>query len=81
VSGQPCVFLVSDTQLKSEAFLEDINNILNTGAWPGRPVPRLCHSLWHALLGPRAGLCRRCRRFGRPAANMRRLGRRGIEHG
>ncbi|KIY97683.1 Dynein heavy chain 3, axonemal [Monoraphidium neglectum] len=34
VSGQPCVFLVSDTQLKSEAFLEDINNILNTGEVP-----------------------------------------------
>ena len=32
VTGAPCVFLVADTQLKSEAFLEDVNNILNTGA-------------------------------------------------
>lgn len=29
--GQPTVFLFSDTQLKKESFLEDINNILNTG--------------------------------------------------
>lgn len=28
---QPTVFLFSDTQLKEESFLEDINNILNTG--------------------------------------------------
>ncbi|KAJ0395885.1 hypothetical protein P43SY_002016 [Pythium insidiosum] len=31
VSNQPTVFLVSDTQLVEEAFLEDINGILNTG--------------------------------------------------
>lgn len=30
-AGQPTVFLFSDTQLKDESFLEDINNILNTG--------------------------------------------------
>lgn len=29
--GQPTVFLFSDTQLKDESFLEDINNILNMG--------------------------------------------------
>lgn len=29
--AQPTVFLFSDTQLKEESFLEDINNILNTG--------------------------------------------------
>ncbi len=33
-AGADCVettFLFSDTQLKKEKFLEDINNILNTG--------------------------------------------------
>ncbi|KAK9829119.1 hypothetical protein WJX72_004004 [[Myrmecia] bisecta] len=34
VAGQPTVFLFSDTQLKDESFLEDINNILNTGEVP-----------------------------------------------
>lgn len=29
--GQQTVFLISDTQLKQESFLEDLNNILNTG--------------------------------------------------
>ncbi|KAJ3188443.1 Dynein heavy chain 3, axonemal [Gaertneriomyces sp. JEL0708] len=32
--GKPCVFLFSDTQLQLEAFLEDINNLLNTGEVP-----------------------------------------------
>jgi dynein heavy chain len=31
-AGAPTVFLFSDSQLKHESFLEDINNILNTGA-------------------------------------------------
>ncbi|CAG5117457.1 unnamed protein product, partial [Candidula unifasciata] len=31
---EPVVFLFSDTQIKSESFLEDINNILNTGDVP-----------------------------------------------
>ena len=30
----PCVFLFSDTQLKQESFLEDLNNLLNTGDVP-----------------------------------------------
>ena len=34
VTGAPCVFLVADTQLKSEAFLEDVNNILTSGEVP-----------------------------------------------
>lgn len=29
--NNPTVFLFNDTQLKMEQFLEDINNILNTG--------------------------------------------------
>ena len=32
--GRPTVFLFSDTQLKQESFLEDINNMLNTGEVP-----------------------------------------------
>ncbi|KAJ3276290.1 Dynein heavy chain 3, axonemal [Terramyces sp. JEL0728] len=32
--GKPTVFLFSDTQIKSESFLEDINNMLNTGEVP-----------------------------------------------
>jgi hypothetical protein len=33
-AGQPTVFLFSDNQMKEESFLEDINNILNTGTLP-----------------------------------------------
>lgn len=32
--GKPTVFLFSDNQLKMESFLEDMNNILNTGEVP-----------------------------------------------
>jgi dynein heavy chain, axonemal len=34
VEGKNTVFLVSDTQIKMETFLEDINNILNSGEVP-----------------------------------------------
>ena len=34
VSGKPVVFLFSDTQIKDESFLEDVNNILNNGEVP-----------------------------------------------
>ncbi|KAG2430891.1 hypothetical protein HXX76_009864 [Chlamydomonas incerta] len=33
-AGQSTVFLFSDSQLKDESFLEDLNNILNTGEVP-----------------------------------------------
>ncbi len=32
--GKPSVFLFCDTQIKQEAFVEDINNLLNTGEVP-----------------------------------------------
>jgi dynein heavy chain len=34
LDNSPVVFLFSDTQIKSESFLEDINNILNSGDVP-----------------------------------------------
>ncbi|RUS78759.1 hypothetical protein EGW08_013475 [Elysia chlorotica] len=34
LENKPMVFLFSDTQIKSESFLEDINNILNSGDVP-----------------------------------------------
>ena len=32
--GRPCVFLFSDSQIKDESYVEDINNILNSGEVP-----------------------------------------------
>ncbi|TPX75806.1 hypothetical protein CcCBS67573_g02914 [Chytriomyces confervae] len=34
VEGKNSVFLLSDTQVKTESFLEDVNNILNSGEVP-----------------------------------------------
>ncbi|KAG1679671.1 hypothetical protein FOA52_006190 [Chlamydomonas sp. UWO 241] len=35
ITGEPVVFLFSDTQIVNEGFLEDINNMLNSGEVPG----------------------------------------------
>jgi len=32
--GRPCVFLFSDSQIKDESYVEDINNLLNSGEVP-----------------------------------------------
>lgn len=32
--GKKTVFLITDTQIKDESFLEDIDNLLNTGEVP-----------------------------------------------
>ncbi|KAM4737020.1 LOW QUALITY PROTEIN: dynein axonemal heavy chain 12-like [Anableps anableps] len=34
VKGQKTVFLITDTQIKDEAFLEDVDSVLNTGEVP-----------------------------------------------
>ena len=34
VEGKPTMFLFADTQIKEEAFLEDVNNVLNSGEVP-----------------------------------------------
>ena len=39
IEGKEVVFLFSDTQIKFESMLEDINNILNNGEVPGLMGP------------------------------------------
>lgn len=39
VEGTPAVFLLADTQITHEAFLEDVNNMLNSGEVPGMFAP------------------------------------------
>ena len=34
MQGKPTVFLITDTQIKEESFLEDIDSLLNTGEVP-----------------------------------------------
>lgn len=34
VKGQRMVFLITDAQIKEEAFLEDVDSLLNTGEVP-----------------------------------------------
>ena len=34
VEGKPTMVLFADTQIKEEAFLEDVNNVLNSGEVP-----------------------------------------------
>ncbi len=39
VEGKPVVFLLTDTQISKESFLEDVNNLLNSGEVPGMYAP------------------------------------------
>ncbi|KAJ1517722.1 Dynein heavy chain 7, axonemal [Coelomomyces lativittatus] len=54
VEGRPSVFLISDTQLKQESFLEDINNLLNSGEvpnlFPADEKSQLCDNIRSNIL-------------------------------
>lgn len=39
IDGKPICFLMTDTQIISESFIEDINNLLNTGEIPNLWLP------------------------------------------
>ena len=39
VEGRPVVFLLSDSQLSQDSFLEDVNSLLNSGEVPGMYAP------------------------------------------
>ena len=39
IDGEMITFVLTDTQIISESFLEDINNILNTGEVPNLMLP------------------------------------------
>ena len=39
VEGKAVVFLLTDTQISKESFLEDVNNLLNSGEVPGMYAP------------------------------------------
>lgn len=39
VEGKPVVFLLTDTQISKESFLEDVNNLLNSGEVAGMYAP------------------------------------------
>jgi dynein heavy chain len=47
--NKKCIFLFSDTQIVYESFLEDINNILNTGEvpnlWKVEDIDQICQDL------------------------------------
>jgi len=61
VDGTPVVFLFADTQIVSENFIEDINNILNSGE-----VPNLfANDEWEKIIG---GCRKACEEAGIPTS-------------
>lgn len=58
MEGKPTVFLFSDSQIKEESFLEDINNILSSGVVPNLFPDDLMPPIYEAmrLEAKRAGL-------------------------
>jgi dynein heavy chain, axonemal len=53
IDNEPQVFLFSDTQILKESFLEDINNLLNSGEIPNLFPPDEKVSICEEI-GPRA---------------------------
>ncbi|KAJ9575541.1 hypothetical protein L9F63_007611, partial [Diploptera punctata] len=51
VYNRETVFLLSDTQIKSESFLEDMNNILNSGDVPNIYKPDELDQIYNAMKG------------------------------
>eukprot|EP00048_Salpingoeca_helianthica_P012917 m.190889 g.190889 ORF g.190889 m.190889 type:complete len:3952 (+) comp15437_c5_seq39:290-12145(+) len=49
LENKQIVFLFSDTQIKAESFLEDINNILNSGDVPGIYDPSEQDEIYNAM--------------------------------
>jgi dynein heavy chain len=50
--GNPTTFLFTDTQIKEESFLEDVNNILNTGEVPNIFPPEEKQEVCDIMLKP-----------------------------
>ncbi|XP_023289892.1 dynein heavy chain 1, axonemal [Orussus abietinus] len=51
VQNRQMVFLFSDTQIKSESFLEDLNNILNSGDVPNIYQPEEYDTIFQVMKG------------------------------
>ena len=65
--GKPTVFLFSDTQIKDESFVEDINNVLNTGEVPNLFRRTRWRTFWRSS-------CRRRRSWASPTCPPSRCG-------
>ncbi|CAF0708408.1 unnamed protein product [Brachionus calyciflorus] len=50
--GQPTVFLITDSQIKDESFLEDIDSLLNTGEVPNLFAADERGEIMEAVAGP-----------------------------
>ena len=63
--GNPTVFLMNDTQILKESFLEDINNILNAGEvtnlFPQDEMDRIARPTPRDLESARSQYCLRVR--------------------